>query len=64
MIKKTLDEPKKSSENKYGDTKKITAINPVSKKTNLLKILLNKISNLENNTEAQKTYEDFTLYQS
>ena len=64
MVKKTLDESKKSYENKPDDTKKITAVNPVNKKTNPLKILLNKISNMEINTEAQKTYEDFTLYQS
>ena len=63
MVKKTLDEPKKISEDKPVYTKKITAVNPSNKQVNPLKIILNKISNLEINTEAQKTYEDFTFYQ-
>ena len=63
MVKKTLDEPKKSSENPPINTKKITAVNPINKPTNPLKFILNKISNLEINTEAQKTYEDLTYYQ-
>ena len=63
MIKQILDKPKKNCENKPVDTKKIIAVNPLPVQTNPLKTLLNKISKLEINTEAQKTYEDFTLYQ-
>jgi len=62
MVKETLDKPKNEYKNKIPD-KKVTAINPVNKQKNPIKSLLNTFSSLKINTEAQKTYEEFTYHQ-